>query len=90
MNRKIIYIGIVIVLLVAVGIFLNAKINSKVIAQTNLGEYRSKEIPEECRLPAYQNDIEAWKQHLSHHQQTWYCFEKYYGENIENFLKGGN
>lgn len=38
------------------------------------GDYSS--LPEECRKPAGQ-DIEAWKEHLGHHQNTLYCLEYY-------------
>ena len=52
-----------------------------------LSKYRSSDIPEECRLPEGDSDVEWWKQHLSHHEPTWYCL-KYYGTTIEK-MKGG-
>ena len=33
-------------------------------------------IPEECRKPEGQ-DLQAWKEHLGHHQNTLYCLEYY-------------
>ena len=34
----------------------------------------SSDIPEKCRLPAGQ-DINAWKEHLSHHTETRDCLK---------------
>lgn len=48
-----------------------------------LAKYRSEEIPEECQLPSYDNDVNKWKEHLGHHENTWYCLD-YYKE-----LEGG-
>lgn len=42
-----------------------------------LDKYRSENIPEECRLPEYEDDLDWWKQHLSHHQNTLYCLDYY-------------
>ena len=33
-------------------------------------------IPEKCRKPDGQ-DLESWKAHLSHHQNTLYCLDYY-------------
>ena len=43
----------------------------------DLSKYRSESIPEDCRLPGYESDVEAWKEHLSHHQNTLYCLDYY-------------
>jgi len=48
----------------------------------SLEKYRSEDIPEDCRLPEGNSDVEWWKQHLSHHKPTWYCLD-YYGTSIE-------
>lgn len=42
-----------------------------------LDKYRSEEIPEECRLPEYEDDLNSWKEHLSHHENTLYCLDYY-------------
>lgn len=51
----------------------------KVTQNTNpaLDKYRSEDIPEECRLPVYEDDISWWKQHLSHHSNTQFCLDYY-------------
>ena len=40
-----------------------------------LTKYRSEDIPEDCRLPEYENSVESWKEHLSHHKETLYCLD---------------
>jgi len=90
-NKLWIYFGGGIILLLLVGFVVfslgilngNASKNFK-SEQTNskLEEYRSENIPVDCRLPEYESDLEKWEQHLSHHQQTWYCLD-YYGTSIE-------
>ena len=47
------------------------------LSSEDLDKYRSEEIPEACRLPEDRDDIESWKQHLGHHQNTLYCLEYY-------------
>ncbi len=34
----------------------------------------SGDIPQECQKPADQ-DIQAWKEHLEHHENTKYCLD---------------
>lgn len=94
-NKVLIFVGIGIILLLLGGTIvfssgiLNGEVSKNIPSeQTNseLEKYRSKEIPEDCRLPEYEFDIEWWKQHLSHHEQTWYCLD-YYGTSIQE-LKG--
>ncbi len=70
MNKKmIIYImvGIFIFLLI-LSSFDVIRFNSN--SQKNLNE----NIPAECRKPEGQS-LEAWKEHLGHHQNTLYCLE---------------
>ena len=43
----------------------------------DINKYNSEEIPEECRMPEYENNLEEWKEHLSHHQNTLYCLNYY-------------
>ena len=86
-NKTLIYIGIfLLVLLLVGGLFASFwNMNGDAVKKTSVAElnkYRSEEIPEACRLPPYENDVEYWKQHLSHHQNTWYCLD-YYGTSIE-------
>jgi hypothetical protein len=42
-----------------------------------LSKYRSEDLPEECRLPIYEENISWWKQHLSHHSNTQFCLDYY-------------
>ena len=52
----------------------------KVIAgNSEYEQYRSNSIPEGCRMPEYEDDARLWKEHLSHHEQTFHCLE-YYGD----------
>ncbi len=37
--------------------------------------YRLETIPEDCRLPVYDNDIVSWREHLRHHSDTMYCLD---------------
>ncbi len=80
-----IYPGIILFILLIIGIFLissgllsnksNSNENNQQI-DADLEKYRSESIPEECRLPAGQ-DLQSWKEHLSHHQNTLYCLDYY-------------
>ena len=79
MNKKYLIYGALIFLVVILAILVftkGAKIDdSKVnVKNADLEKYRSDNIPEECRLPASQ-DIESWKEHLEHHENTKYCLE---------------
>lgn len=93
-NKILIYGGATLVLiLLVVSIFAgfgsaNKKVEPQKEINPELEKYRSEEIPEECRMPGYENNLNSWKEHLSHHKPTWYCLEDYYGENIENFMGG--
>ena len=87
MNKIIIYVAIGFFALLVIGsvILSSGVLNGNTIKnseslqnkQTNpeLEKYRSKNIPEDCRLPDYESDIEEWKEHLSHHQNTLYCLD---------------
>ena len=47
--------------------------------------YLSQDIPGECSLPKNyktSEELDEWKEHLSHHENTYYCLE-YYNTNIE-------
>jgi len=91
-NELSIIVGIAAVLLLVgsilgIGFLTGAKDSSSSQSDSELAKYRSQNIPEECRIPESESDVDWWKQHLSHHQQTWYCLE-YYGTSIEE-MKGG-
>ncbi|MFQ5531699.1 MAG: hypothetical protein ACE5ES_03735 [Candidatus Nanoarchaeia archaeon] len=96
MENKLLYAGLgILILFLAVAVIAKPQLNSNVVKEQEiinpkLEKYRSTNIPEECRLPKYENSIEEWKEHLSHHKPTWYCLEDYYGiGDVEEFLKGG-
>jgi len=69
----------IVVLLVVIGLFVSFITKSskieKVTNTPDLSQYRSNDIPEDCRLPKYENNIKSWKEHLSHHQPTLYCLD---------------
>ena len=74
------YIGIGVVVLLLVGSFLLLFDSSSaeevtVNVDLDLEQYRSEDIPSDCRLPIYESRIESWKQHLSHHEKTLYCLD---------------
>lgn len=78
MENKILVIGaIILVLLLVLGVFLKSNSNGNSIAGSDLEKYRSEKIPQECRLPENNNDLNAWKEHLGHHQNTLYCLDYY-------------
>ncbi len=47
------------------------------LSSEELAKYRSEDIPEDCRLADYDNDVKKWAEHLSHHENTRYCLEYY-------------
>ena len=75
MNKVILCGAIILISVLVVASFLitlnagNATKNSN----GDLEKFRASNIPEECRLPAGNNDIDAWKEHLGHHQETKFC-----------------
>jgi len=83
-NKKLTYGGIGLIVLLLVGSFIltTTSLNGAKIIETkgnnpDLDKYRSEDIPSDCRLPPYETDVEEWKQHLSHHQETLYCLNYY-------------
>lgn len=46
-----------------------------------IAKYRSEDIPSDCRLPEYDDDVQKWAEHLSHHKETQYCLQYYAEEN---------
>lgn len=80
-KRTLDYIGIGVVVLLVVGtalLMLGFSSEEGIVAageDLDLEQYRSEDIPADCRLPVYESRIESWKQHLSHHEDTLYCLE---------------
>ena len=98
MKNKLTYVGVIIIGLVLIGALgigvknLTGKSvedikrnvdDVKENVNPELEQYKEGSIPEECRLPDYEDDVESWKEHLSHHENTLYCLD-YYKE-----LEGG-
>ncbi len=90
MKNKLTYVGVIIIGLVLIGTLgMGVKnLTGKSVDEVNandvkknvnpeLEQYRGDSIPEECRLPAGKNDLESWKEHLSHHENTLYCLDYY-------------
>lgn len=50
---------------------------------SDLDKYRSDDIPADCRLPSYDNDVVGWAEHMGHHAETQFCLE-YYADVIES------
>ncbi len=77
--------GIIVLILLIITIYpffnKNVSNNSAVTENINpeLQKYRLDSIPEACRLPLSQDDIQSWKEHLSHHKNTWYCLDYFEG-----------
>lgn len=78
-NKFLIFGVIVLVLLLSVAVIIKFNKTENDIQRSNvdLSKYRSTEIPEECRLPEYENNLDSWREHLSHHQNTLYCLDYY-------------
>ena len=76
-NKFLIFGTIILVLLLVLGVFIKFNSNGNVINQnSDLSKYSSEKIPQECRLPQGQ-DLQSWKEHLGHHQNTLYCLDYY-------------
>ena len=73
-NKEIIaYISVGIIILLLIFSSFGMLFFNRANAITN-GD--SVNMPEECKVPQGQ-DIEAWKEHLGHHENTKYCLEYY-------------
>lgn len=85
MENKFLYIGsgIILILLIVSFILSSGILNGNSVENNldnknpELEKYRSEEIPEECRLSIYEDNLEWWKQHLSHHKETLHCLDYY-------------
>ena len=73
-NKKIILYGIIgiILLLLILGSFGIIRFGRS----SEGSNVVNSNIPEECRKPEGQ-DLQSWKEHLSHHQNTLYCLDYY-------------
>ena len=74
-GKAIAVIGILLLLLVGTfGMFIlkSSPNNTRFVSAQSDGV--SGSIPEKCKLPSGQ-DINAWKEHLSHHADTEECLE---------------
>ncbi len=84
-NKMWMYVGGAIFVLLLIGSFVvgSGVLNRDTIkssggkGNSELERYRSEDIPEDCRLPEYESDVDWWKQHLSHHEATYYCLDYY-------------
>lgn len=47
------------------------------LSSEELAKYRSEDIPADCRLPDYDNDVVGWATHMGHHAETEFCLEYY-------------
>ena len=47
---------------------------NNIIEDDSASQSSSSSIPEKCRLPAGQ-DLNSWKEHLGHHQETKDCLK---------------
>jgi len=85
MNKILGILGILLIVFTSSTLLINSLINSEDSVSEpfnpNLEKYRSDDLPEDCRLPEYESDPVGWKEHLSHHKQTWYCLDYY--EDVE-------
>ena len=79
MGRRIlgyVVVGVVVLLLIGiVGVVFSFSEDEVVVEDLDLERYRFDGIPLDCRLPVYENSVESWKEHLSHHEDTHYCLE---------------
>ena len=79
-GKTLAYVGIgFLVLLLMGGLFSLGRMNGNIIKESqtdnsDLNKYQPTDIPEECKPPAGQ-DLQSWKEHLGHHQNTLYCLD---------------
>jgi len=76
MDKEKIIVIVVIALVAFAVIYATGIVNintGKKAGNVNAGG-NSGNIPEECKQPAGQ-DLNAWKEHLGHHENTKYCLQ---------------
>ena len=80
MQNKFLVLGAGVLLLLLIGSlfagFLKTDPNVVKTQDTDLSKYSSEKIPQECRLPEGK-DLQGWKEHLGHHENTKYCLDYY-------------
>lgn len=88
MKNKTSYVGMIVIGLILIGV-LGVGVKSLVgnivneiplnnnIPDSELQKYRLDSIPEECRLPEGNDNVQSWTEHLSHHENTLYCLDYY-------------
>lgn len=77
MDKETIIITAVIILVIIAVLYTTGIISINIGKTGNsvaAGSYGN--MPEECKAPAGQ-DINAWKEHLGHHENTKYCLDYY-------------
>lgn len=81
-NKILAYVGIGFFVLILIGsLFVGLGMNGNSVkdvgSDVDFEKYRSEEIPVDCRLPDYDDNVEKWVEHLGHHENTWYCLDYY-------------
>ena len=66
-------VGLIILLLILINFGI---INFNSQKNSGNGNINYENMPQECRKPDGQ-DLNSWKEHLSHHQNTLYCLDYY-------------
>mgnify|MGYP001558944277 CR=1 FL=1 len=77
-NKTLVYIGAGLFALLLLGSILATAgvFSSSSSAGANSNAGYASDTPQECRPPEGQ-DIDSWKEHLGHHENTKYCLEYY-------------
>ncbi len=70
-----------IIIIAVVALVLLAVLFATGVVNINIGNKSgtigsSGDMPEECEVPAGQ-DLNSWKEHLGHHENTKYCLDYY-------------
>lgn len=74
-GKAIAAIGILLLLIAGTfGMFVLKSPSSNTGSITIQSSGVSEDVPEECRLPTGQ-DLNSWKEHLGHHEETQYCLK---------------
>ncbi|MFA4952766.1 MAG: hypothetical protein WC584_00935 [Candidatus Pacearchaeota archaeon] len=77
MENKFLIFGVVsLVVLLSIAVVIKLNRTGDAINNEDLNKYRSEKIPQECRLSQGEN-LQSWKEHLGHHQDTLYCLDYY-------------
>ncbi len=74
-NKSLIFGVVFLIVLLTIAVVVKLNTNGQT-ANGDLSKYNSEKIPQECRLPQGEN-LQSWKEHLGHHQNTLYCLDYY-------------